>query len=58
MPSLKLGLFGWDLRKGADVPARVNADIVVFGQYPYNSYFMPRAALRVGATYYHELEQN
>jgi len=52
MPFVKLGLLGWDFRKKTNIPLRLNADIIVFGQYPFNNYMMPHAALKVGATYY------
>jgi len=59
MPSVKLGLLGWDFRKNTDIPLRLNADIIVFGQYPFNNYMMPHAALKLGATYYFSLlEEN
>jgi hypothetical protein len=57
MPSVKLGILGWDLRKKTDIPMRVNTDIVIFGQYPFNNYMMPHAALKVGATYYFDQKQ-
>jgi hypothetical protein len=52
MPTIKLGLLGWDLRKKTDIPMRINIDAIVFGQLPYNNYFMPHFALKAGATYY------
>ena len=52
MPSLKLGLLSWDFRKKNIVPLRLFSDIVIFGEYPYNDYMMPHAALNIGATYY------
>ena len=52
MPSIKLGVFGWDLRKKTDIPMRINMDIIAFGQYPYNNFIMPHLALKIGATYY------
>jgi hypothetical protein len=52
MPSLKLGLLGWDFRQKTSFPCRIFADVVIFGQYPYNDYIMPHAALSLGATYY------
>jgi len=52
MPSVKLGLIGWDFRKKTNIPLRLNADIIIFGQYPFNNYIMPHAALKVGGTYY------
>jgi len=57
MPSIKLGFFGWDLRKKTNIPIRINTDIIAFGQYPFNNYIMPQIALKVGATYYFELRQ-
>jgi hypothetical protein len=36
---------------------RINADIIVFGQYPFNNYMLPHAALKIGATYYYEFIQ-
>jgi hypothetical protein len=56
MPSLKLGLLGWDLRQKDIFPCRIFADIILFGQYPYNDYMMPHAALNIGATYYLKTE--
>lgn len=56
MPSLKLGLLGWDFRQNDIFPCRIFADIVIFGQYPYNDYIMPHAALSVGITYYLKTE--
>jgi len=58
MPSIKLGLFGWDLRKRTNIPMRINTDIIAFGQYPFNNFILPRFALRVGATYFLESRQN
>ena len=55
MPSIKLGLLGWDLRKKTNIPLRMNADIVVFGRYPFNNFVMPHFALKIGATYYFAL---
>jgi hypothetical protein len=52
MPSIKIGLLGWDFRKKTNVPLRLNADIVGFGQYPFNSYMMPHLAIKIGGTYY------
>jgi hypothetical protein len=52
MPSVKLGLLGWDLRKKTNIPLRINGDIVVFGQYPFNNYLLPHLAIKIGATYY------
>ena len=57
MPSVKLGFFGWDLRQKTNIPMRINADIVVFGRYPYNNYMLPHAALKIGATYHFEFRQ-
>jgi len=57
MPSVKLGFFGWDLRQRTDIPIRINADIIAFGQFPFNNFILPRVALRVGATYFLELRQ-
>ena len=58
MPSAKLGLLGWDLRKKTNIPMRINTDIVYFGQLPFNNYFLSHLALRIGATYYFELKSN
>ncbi len=55
MPSIKLGLLGWDLRKKTNIPMRINIDAIVFGQLPYNRYFMPHFALKAGVTYYFDL---
>lgn len=55
MPSIKLGLLGWDLRKKTNIPMRINIDAIVFGQLPYNDYFMPHFALKAGATYYFDI---
>jgi len=52
MPSIKLGLIGWDFREKTDIPLRINADIIIFGQLPFNSYIIPHAALKIGGTYY------
>ncbi|MDR0300970.1 MAG: hypothetical protein LBI04_01500 [Treponema sp.] len=52
MPTIKLGLLGWDLRKKTDIPMRINIDAIAFGQLPFNNYFMPHFALKTGATYY------
>ena len=52
MPSLRLGFLNWDFRQKDIFPCRIFADIVIFGQYPYNDYIMPHAALNLGATYY------
>ena len=57
MPSVKLGLFDWDLRKKTNIPMRINTDIIAFGQYPFNNFITPHIALKVGATYYFELRQ-
>jgi len=56
MPSIKLGLIGWDFRKKTDIPLRLNADVIIFGQLPFNSYIMPHAALKIGGTYYLPLQ--
>jgi len=58
MPSIKLGLLGWDLRQRTNIPMRINTDIIIFGQYPFNNYILPHVALKLGATYYFELRQN
>lgn len=55
MPSLKLGLLGWDFRKKTSIPLRINVDAIAFGQYPYNNFIMPRFALKAGATYYFDI---
>jgi hypothetical protein len=55
MPSIKLGLLGWDFRKKTNVPLRINIDGIIFGQLPYNNGFMPHFAIKSGATYYFEL---
>ena len=52
MPSVKLGLLGWDFRNKTDIPLRLNADIIVFGRYPFNNFIMPHVALSIGGTYY------
>jgi len=52
MPSVKLGLIGWDFREKTNIPLRLNADIIIFGQYPFNNYMLPHAALKIGGTYY------
>ena len=52
MPSVKLGLLGWDFRKKTNIPLRLNSDIIIFGQLPYNSYILPHIALNIGGTYY------
>lgn len=52
MPSIKLGLCGWDFRQKTNVPLRLNTDIIIFGQYPFNNYLLPHFALKVGGTYY------
>jgi len=52
MPIVKISLLGWDFRKKTKIPLRLNADIIGFGQYPFNSYMMPHIALRIGGTYY------
>jgi hypothetical protein len=52
MPMVKLGLLGWDFRKKANIPLRLNADIVGFGQYPFNTYLLPHIAVKIGGTYY------
>jgi len=57
MPSVKLGLLGWDLRKKSNIPIRINTDIIVFGQYPFNNYLLPHVALKIGVTYYYEFTQ-
>jgi hypothetical protein len=58
MPSVKLGLLGWDLREITNIPMRINTDLIIFGRYPFNNYIMPHAALKVGATYFFSLKQN
>ena len=55
MPTVKLGLFGWDFRKRTGIPLRINSDIIIFGQYPFNNYMMPHVALKTGVTYYFPL---
>ncbi|MCL2012422.1 MAG: hypothetical protein FWG75_06525 [Cystobacterineae bacterium] len=55
MPSIKLGLLGWDLRKKTNIPLRINADVIVFGRYPFNNLMLPHFALKIGATYYFAL---
>ena len=55
MPTIKLGLLGWDLRKKTNIPLRINIDAIAFGQLPYNNYIMPHFALKAGATYYFNL---
>jgi hypothetical protein len=52
MPTIKICLFGWDLRNKTGIPIRINIDAIVFGQLPYNRYFMPHFALKTGLTYY------
>jgi hypothetical protein len=56
MPTVKLGILGWDLRQKTNIPMRINTDIVVFGQYPFNSYMLPHFALKIGGTYYFTYE--
>ena len=58
MPLIKLGLFGWDLRNNAGIPIRINLDVIIFGQFPYNNFIMPHIALKTGTTYFFELDQN
>jgi len=58
MPSLKLGFFGWDLWEKTNIPMRINTDVIIFGRYPFNNYILPQAALKVGVTYYFELNRN
>jgi len=58
MPSIKFGVFGWDLRRKTNTPMRINLDAVLFGQYPYNNYIMPHVALKIGFTYYFKLNNN
>lgn len=58
MPTVKLGILGWDLRKNTNIPMRVNTDVVIFGQYPFNNFILPQAALRVGATYFFEIKRS
>jgi hypothetical protein len=55
MPIIKLGLLGWDFRQKMNIPIRLNCDVIIFGQYPFNNYIMPHAALKFGATYYFSL---
>jgi hypothetical protein len=55
MPSVKLGLLGWVFRKKTEIPLRLNADIIIFGQYPFNNYMLPHAVLKAGGTYYFSL---
>lgn len=57
MPSIKLGLLGWDFRKKTNIPFRINADIIVFGQYPFNNFIMPHTALKLGATYFFKTKE-
>jgi hypothetical protein len=52
MPTVKIGLLGWDFRKKTNVPLRLNIDAIVFGEYPFNSFMMPHFALKAGATYF------
>ncbi|MCL2008188.1 MAG: hypothetical protein FWG77_08900 [Treponema sp.] len=52
MPSVKLGLLGWDFRNNTDIPLRLNADLIVFGRYPFNNFIMPHMAFNIGGTYY------
>ena len=52
MPSVKLGILGWDLRQKTNIPIRINTDIILFGQYPFNNYILPHFALKIGGTYY------
>ena len=56
MPSIKLGLLGWDFRKKTEMPLRLNGDIIIFGQYPYNNYILPHLALKLGGTYFLSIE--
>jgi hypothetical protein len=58
MPSLKLGLLSWDFRRRSSLPLRLFSDIIIFGEYLYNDYIMPHAALNLGATYYFQEENN
>jgi len=58
MPTIKLGLLGWDLRKQTNIPVRINVDAIAFGQFPYNRYIMPHFALKAGATYYLQTGSN
>jgi hypothetical protein len=55
MPIIKLGFLGWDFRQKTNIPIRLNCDVIIFGQYPFNNYIMPHAALKLGATYYFSL---
>jgi len=58
MPSVKLGLLGWDFRLKTNIPLRINSDLIIFGRYPYNNYMMPHAALKIGATYFYNFNKN
>ena len=58
MPLLKLGVLGWDFRESNDIPIRINVDVIFFGQYPFNNFMMPHFALKTGATYYFEINEN
>ncbi len=51
MPSFSLGL-GWDFRKKTNLPFGLFTRVQVFGEYPDDSFFMPHAALLIGANYY------
>jgi len=57
MPLVKLGFLGWDLRENTDIPMRINSDIIIYGQYPFNNYVLPHLAFNTGITYYFEINQ-
>ena len=56
MPSIKIGLIGWDFRQKTNLPLRLNADIIAFGRYPFNNYMLPHVAIKLGGTYYFSIK--
>ncbi len=57
MPSVTVGLFGWDFSKKNLGNFRTFIRLQAFGQYPYNTVMLPHLALQAGVTYYFPTRQ-
>ena len=49
MANLSLG-FGWDFAKNDLAPVLYFLRLNAFGEYPFNSFFLPHIALQTGVT--------
>lgn len=50
MPIIALGI-GWDLEKNGMIPVSIQFKLLALGQYPYNTYMLPRFGFMLGVNY-------